>query len=127
MRNLVGPLRQSGSFVAGTLIGLSIVVATFAVADNGPGSRPAILALLAPVILLIGMALQACISFRSRRNLRATPETSRAKRDDERSGSSAGLAEEGAAGPSLFGRGRPFALAHSDAGKCAPTFAGHLR
>ena len=127
MRNLVGPLRQSGSFVAGILIGISIVVATFAVADSGPGRWPTILAFSAPVILLIGMALQACISFRSRRHLRATPETSRAKRDDERSGSAAGLAEEGAAGPSLFARARPFALAHSDAGKCATTFAGHLR
>lgn len=68
MVNLVAQLRQSGSLLAGILIGISIVVATFAVADNGSGRWPMVLAFAAPVILLIGIALQAGITCRTRRH-----------------------------------------------------------
>ena len=69
MAKLVGRLRQSGSFVAGVLIGISIVVVAFAMADNSPGRWPAILAFTAPVVLLLGVLLQARVTSRSRRPL----------------------------------------------------------
>jgi hypothetical protein len=64
MTNLASPLRQSGSLVAGVLIGLSIVVATLAVADNGHGGWPTLCAFAAPVIFLTGLALQAFVTSR---------------------------------------------------------------
>lgn len=64
MTNRVPRLRQSGSLVAGVLIGLSIVVATIAVADNGHGGWPTFCAFAAPVILLTGLALQAFVTSR---------------------------------------------------------------
>jgi uncharacterized membrane protein (UPF0136 family) len=67
MTNLAPRLRPSGSFIAGVLIGLSIVVATIAVADNGHGGWPTFFAFAAPVILLVGFALQAFVTSRSRR------------------------------------------------------------
>jgi uncharacterized membrane protein (UPF0136 family) len=67
MTNRVPRLRQLGSLVAGVLIGLSIVVATIAVADNGHGGWPTLCAFAAPVILLVGFALQAFVTSRSGR------------------------------------------------------------
>jgi hypothetical protein len=67
MTSLMTRLRQSGSLVAGVLIGLSIVVATIAVADNGHGEWPTFFAFAAPVILLTGLALQAFVTSRSGR------------------------------------------------------------
>jgi hypothetical protein len=61
MANLLARIRQSGSFIAGLLIGSSVVVATFAATDSGPGRWPIMLALGAPVVLAVGLALQALV------------------------------------------------------------------
>jgi hypothetical protein len=60
MTNRMARLRQSGSFIAGLLIGLSTVMATFAVtgADSG-ATQLALLVCGAPAVLVLGLALQA--------------------------------------------------------------------
>ena len=65
MTGSMARLRQSGSFIAGALIGISIVVATFAVTDNGAGGFPTFLALASLGALLAGFALQALVTFGS--------------------------------------------------------------
>jgi hypothetical protein len=72
MTNPMARLRQSGSFIAGLLIGLSMAVFTFAATDADPG--PGELALLffgAPVVLVLGLALQVVVT-RNPRHRRAT-------------------------------------------------------
>jgi hypothetical protein len=98
MAKLVARFRQSGSFVAGIVIGISIIVAMFAVADNRPGRWPTILAFAAPVILLMGIALQARIVSGPRRRLRAAPEARHVKLVVERSSLHPESAGEGAVG-----------------------------
>jgi len=61
MAKLLARIRQTRSFVAGLLIGSSAVVAMFAVTDSGPGRWPIMLALGAPVVLAVGLALQALV------------------------------------------------------------------
>ena len=61
--------RQSGSFIAGLLIGVSIVFATFAATEADSGAWQTLLALGAPVILLLGLALQVLVTSKPRRGL----------------------------------------------------------
>ena len=67
-------LRQTGSFIAGILIGLSMVVASFAVTGNDPGEWPILLAFASPVILVAGFALQAFVTSKVRRRIASRPE-----------------------------------------------------
>ena len=58
MTNPMARFRQTGSLIAGLLIGLSIVVATFAVTEAASGAWPAVLFFGAPGVLVLGLALQ---------------------------------------------------------------------
>ena len=61
MVSFLAHIRQSSSFIAGLLIGSSVVAATFAATYSGPGRWPFILALGAPIVLAVGLALQALV------------------------------------------------------------------
>ena len=67
MTNLLARSRQSGSFIAGLLIGLAIVAATFAVTDPGSGVWQALLSYAAPAVLMLGLALQVVVTEKPRR------------------------------------------------------------
>lgn len=57
MTKLMARIRQSGSFIAGLLIGLAIVVATFAMADADSSAWEILWVFWAPGILALGLAL----------------------------------------------------------------------
>ena len=65
MTKLMARIRQSGSFIAGLLIGLAIVVATFAMADADSSAWEILWVFWAPGILALGLAL--CVLAFSRR------------------------------------------------------------
>jgi hypothetical protein len=67
MTNLLARCGRSGSFIAGLLIGVAIVVATFAAIDAGSGTGQTFRILGAPVILVLGLALQVLVTAKSRR------------------------------------------------------------
>ena len=54
--------RQAGSFVAGLLIGLSIVVAVFAMMVASPSDWQTLWIFGAPIILALGVALQVVVT-----------------------------------------------------------------
>lgn len=60
-------VRQSGSFIAGLLIGVSIVVAAFAWTDIDSRLWQTFLDLGAPIILALGLALQRMVVAKPRR------------------------------------------------------------
>jgi hypothetical protein len=61
MTNPSARLRQSGSFIAGLLIGVSIVTTAFAWTDIDSKAWQACLVLAAPVILVLGLALRRMV------------------------------------------------------------------
>jgi hypothetical protein len=61
MTNLKMRLRQSGSFIAGLLIGVSIVITAFAWTDIDSRAWQAFLGLAAPMILVIGIVLRRIV------------------------------------------------------------------
>ena len=71
MKNHVARFRQSGSFIAGLLIGVAVVFATFAVAEADSSALQTFLLFGAPVILVLGFALQVLVTSRPRRWLAA--------------------------------------------------------
>ena len=56
--------RQAGSFVAGLLIGLSIVVAVFAMMVASPSDSQTLWIFGAPIILALGIALLVAVTTR---------------------------------------------------------------
>ena len=66
MKNHVARFRQSGSFIAGLLIGIAVVFAAFAATEGNPGAWQTFLLFGAPVILVIGFALQVLVTSRPR-------------------------------------------------------------
>ena len=62
-------LRQSGSLIAGLLIGISIVAVTFAVTDAVSGVWQALLFFAAPAVLVLGIAFQVMATTGPRRRL----------------------------------------------------------
>lgn len=62
MTNSSAQFRQLGSFTAGFLIGLSIVVATFALTDADSSAWQTVLVFVAPVTLMLGLALQVLVT-----------------------------------------------------------------
>jgi len=62
MTNPLERIRQSSSFIAGLMIGLSIVLATFAMTDPDSSAWRTFLILGAPVVLALGFALQALVT-----------------------------------------------------------------
>jgi formate/nitrite transporter FocA (FNT family) len=58
MKNSHAVLREVSSFLAGLLIGLSIVVLVFAMTVTNPGNWQALWVFGAPVLLALGLTLQ---------------------------------------------------------------------
>ena len=67
MTNLLARCRQSGSFAAGLLIGLAFAVAAFGATEAGASAWQSLLVFAAPVILVLGLALQILVTARSSR------------------------------------------------------------
>ena len=68
MKNLLAIFREAGSFIAGLLIGLSIVVFVFAMAVADPSDRQALWGVFgAPIILASGLMLQVVVTTTARR------------------------------------------------------------
>ena len=66
MRNPLARCRQAGSFIAGLLIGLSIVVPVFAMMVASPSDWQTFLVFGAPIILALGITLQVVITAKPR-------------------------------------------------------------
>jgi hypothetical protein len=66
MKNVVARFRQGGSFIAGLLIGLSIVVPVFAMMIGDPGDWQILWGFGAATILALGLTLQVVVTARSR-------------------------------------------------------------
>ena len=64
MKNHVARFRQSGSFIAGLLIGISVVFAAFAMTEGDSSAWQTFLLFGAPVILVLGFALQVLVTSR---------------------------------------------------------------
>lgn len=62
MKNYLARILDARSFIAGTLIGLSIVVSVFAWMEASTSHWQTLLLLSSPVILALGIALQALIT-----------------------------------------------------------------
>ena len=58
MKNSLAAHREVSSFIAGLLIGLSMVVLVFAMTVANPGNWQALWVFAAPVILALGLTLQ---------------------------------------------------------------------
>jgi hypothetical protein len=67
MTKFLARCRQSGSFIAGLLIGLAIVFATFALTETDSRAWRTVLTVGAPVILALGVALQVLVTAEPRR------------------------------------------------------------
>jgi hypothetical protein len=67
MKNFLARYPNAGSFVAGLLIGLSILLPVFAMTVAEPGDWQALWVLGGPIILTFGFALQAFVTVRPRR------------------------------------------------------------
>ena len=81
MTKSLANFRDLGSFIAGLLVGLSIVVPVFAMIDSDPGDWQVLWFFGALIILALGIALQVLASNkpRSRRPLNAEPGASRTR------------------------------------------------
>jgi hypothetical protein len=66
MKNSMARLRGTSSFVAGLLIGLSIVAAGFAMMAANSGEWKAMWLFGAPVILALGLTLQVVVTTKPR-------------------------------------------------------------
>ena len=73
MKNLLARFWQAGSFIAGLLIGLSIMIPMFAMMLTNPGDWQMVWILGALIILALGLRLQALI-IRPRQRRPIAPE-----------------------------------------------------
>ena len=62
MTNSLARSREGGSFIAGILIGLSIMVPVFALMGAHPTDWQTFLVFGAPIVLALGITLQAVIT-----------------------------------------------------------------
>jgi len=74
MKNSLAMLRETSSFIAGLLIGLSMVVLVFAMTVANPGHWQALWVLAAPVILALGLTLRVLGNAKPRRRRATQPE-----------------------------------------------------
>jgi cytochrome c biogenesis protein CcdA len=74
MKNLPVGLLEVGSFVAGVLIGFSILVPVFALMVVDPSNWQTLWILGAPVILALGLALQGVVTAKRRHRRTTAPE-----------------------------------------------------
>jgi len=66
MKNSLARFREAGSFIAGLLIGLAIVVAVFAMTAAGAADWQTLWVFGAPIILVLGFALQVVVTAKPR-------------------------------------------------------------
>ena len=66
MKNSLARFREAGSFIAGILIGVSIVVLVFASIGANTSGWQTLLVFGSPIILTLGMTLQAVITAKPR-------------------------------------------------------------
>ena len=66
MNNSLARFREAASFIAGLLIGLSIVVPVFAMMVADPGVWQTLSFFGAPIILALGLALQIVVTSKPR-------------------------------------------------------------
>jgi hypothetical protein len=64
MKKTLGKFRTAGSFIAGILVGLSIVVPVIALTGANTTTWQAVLVLGAPIVLALGITLQAVLTAR---------------------------------------------------------------
>ena len=78
MKKALAIFRDAGSFIAGILVGLSIVVPVIALTGADPTAWQPLMVLGAPIILALGIALQASLRPGGRHyaNLQADASTS---------------------------------------------------
>ncbi len=69
MTNSSARFRHFGSFAAGLFIGLSIVAAAFALTDADSSAWQTVLVFGAPVILVLGLALQLLVTAKPKSRL----------------------------------------------------------
>ena len=64
MKKVLGGFRNAGSFIAGILVGLSIVVPVIALTGANTTAWQTFLVFGAPIILALGITLQAALTAR---------------------------------------------------------------
>lgn len=74
MKNPLARFPDAGSFVAGLLIGLSILIPVFAMMVAEPGDWQTLWVFGAPTILALGFSLQALVTARPRHPRTSVPE-----------------------------------------------------
>ena len=66
MKNSIANVREAGSFIAGLVIGLSILVPVFAMMVVDPSDWQMLWVFGAPIILALGLALQVVATAKPR-------------------------------------------------------------
>ena len=84
MKKPLAKVREAGSFIAGLLIGLSIMVAVFAMIVVNPNAWQMLWIFGAPIILTAGLTLQVIVTTKHRREPRHT-RTLKPRTSDSRS------------------------------------------
>ena len=74
MKKPLAKVREAGSFIAGLLIGLSIMVAVFAMIVVSPGAWQILWIFGAPIILAAGLTLHAVVTTKHRHQRTTHPE-----------------------------------------------------
>ena len=74
MKNALAKYREAGSFIAGVLIGVSIVVGVFVMTVSDHGGWQTLEAFGALVVLALGLALQVIVTTKPRRPHATEPE-----------------------------------------------------
>jgi cytochrome c biogenesis protein CcdA len=74
MKNLLARFRRAGSFIAGLLIGFSIMIPMFAMMLTNPSDWQIVWILGALIVLALGLKLQALITFKPRHRRTIAPK-----------------------------------------------------
>ena len=75
MKNSLATFREVSSFIAGLLIGLSMVILVFAMTVANPGTWQALWVFATPVILALGLTLWVLGNAKPRRRRTTQPES----------------------------------------------------
>lgn len=74
MKNFLSKFREAGSFIAGLLIGLAIVVPVFAMTAAQPGDWQRLWVFGAPIVLALGLVLQVVVTTKPRPRRTTEPD-----------------------------------------------------
>jgi Na+/melibiose symporter-like transporter len=74
MKNPLAGFRQAGSFIAGLLIGVAIMIPMFAMMLTNPGDWQIVWVLGALLVLALGLKLRAVIAIKPRHRRTIAPE-----------------------------------------------------